>query len=456
MSVTQTDITYPSSIDPALTTLKALIAYPTGASNLAICVVMHGWTQTVADLTDSDMIARFAEGSYYMLASVTGSFDVGEDIAGSLGGAAVCNVASADQLVPRAVTTPFQVGEVVTGDDSGATATIASIATNSLFCIYPELRGRNGSDGTPDGGGREVQDIIDAIDYVLANYASETDASQIHIVGYSGGGGNVQSATARYPDRFNGAVTFFGMCDYGYTPDRGWWYTNSSYRTTIEERLGGPPSLVNLAYQARASILARRNYSGGHLYIYHDYDDGAVSVINAERIISALDALEYAYSANLTDHLSAVRWLHESPQAGNSVILAERDFLPVFTAKSHDAWTVPASGTLIACGWLDSSRFNLWLDDGLANYAEITYNTSTRTFTVRSAQTVDVVLSLKNQTPSASVTITLNGEEYTETANGSGVATYSATVAPVASAVAEYVNLRRQVGLPSSIWTSIA
>lgn len=454
MAVTQANITYPSSIDPALTTLKASVAYPTGASNLAICVIMHGWSQQVSDLTDSHMITRFAEGVYYTLSGLSDAFDVGEALTGSLGGAATCNIASAEQLVPRSITTPFQVGEIVTGGSSGATATIASIASNNLFCVYPEMRGRNSSSGAPDGGGREIQDIIDAIDYVLAHYASETDASQIYIVGYSGGGGNVQSATVRFPDKFNGAVTFFGICDYGYTPNEGWWYTNPTYRTSIEEWVGGTPYLANSAFRARASILARRNYSGGHLYIYHDYDDSAVSAVNAERIIEVLDELGYGnYTADLTDQPMTVRWLHESPRAGQMVILAERGFLPAFSAKADAAWTVPTAATMNAVGWIDTSRFSLWLDDGLASYAQIIYDTTTRIFTIKPPTTTAITLRLKNQTPAASVTTTINGVAYTETADGAGVAEYTAEIQPMQNSAAKMISLRnRFTGIPAAIW----
>ena len=454
MTATQANITYGSSIDGALTTLKALVAYPSSASNLPVCAIMHGWSQQVSDLIDSYMVDRFAEGVYYTISGVSGSFESGEALSGSLGGAATCNAASADQIVPHTITSAFQVGEVVTGGTSGATATIASIASNNLFCIYPEMRGRNGASGAPDGGGREVQDIIDAIDHVLSNYPSETDASQIYIVGYSGGGGNAQSASVRFPDRFNAVVSFFGMADYGYSRNLGWWYTNPTYRVSLEEWIGATPLLDNNAYRSRASLLARRNYTNGHLYIYHDYDDTAVPVINAERIVNALNGLGYDnFTASLTDASMPVRWFHESPTVGESVILAERDFLPLFSAKSYDAWTVPASGTLITIGWIDTSRFALWVEDGTDTYAEVTYNTTSRVFTIKPTTAVDIVLSLKGQTPAAGITTTINGAQYTETADGNGVAEYSISIQPLETGADRAINMRTMLdALPNANW----
>jgi len=397
--------------------------------------VMHGWNQTASAIYDSHALARFTNGVYFVVSGATGDFTNGEALTGDLGGAGLVNIGIADQVVPRSITTPFQVGEVLTGGSSGETATIASIETAQAFVVFPEMRGRNGSSGTADGGGRETQDIIDAVEHCRTTYSAVVDPDLVLIAGYSGGGGNVQSATARFPDYFAGAAAFFGMCDYGYTDGESWYYLNPAYSTGIAAWVGGVPSVVPKAYRARASVLARANYSGGHLWLYHDIDDIRVDAAMHVRAVYEMGAAGLSnFSESLTTSADAVRWLHESPTSGNPVVLAELDYLPDFCAGTLAAWTIPAAGALVVCGWVDTKRLSVWLGNGLATYGLCTYNTTTDTYTITTdTPTAISYLALKGRTPAATINATINGVADSEVADGDGVATFQIpfTAAPV-------------------------
>lgn len=426
MTVSQDTLTYSSSIDA--TSLKALAVYPAGASNLPILVVMHSYSTEVSTGFDDAARERYADGHYYHIGAVTGAFVNGEAITGDLGGAATLNVAGPGLVVPQDIVTPFQVGEVITGA-GGAFATIASIDDTQTFALFVEMRGRGASGGSQDSGGIEVQDIIDAIDYVLAHYGSETDAGQIHILGHSGGGGNVFSCLARFPDRFNSGISFYGISDYGFDAVDGWYPNAPGYQATMDAWIGGSPSAFLTRYHARASLLAVSNYSGGHLFMFHDTGDGTVGVVNSRNV---RDALNNANLTNYTYSESAPgddpRWNHNLPIAGQTVILGEPDFMVPISDKSYPAWTVPVSGSLGVAGWVDTSRFALWLGSGLDEYGRVAYNAGTGQFVIYgyTGQT-SWNLKLKGQTPMGSVTVIINGKRYTQTADGDGVATFTDT-----------------------------
>ncbi|MGB6222944.1 alpha/beta hydrolase family protein, partial [Haloferula sp.] len=96
---------------------------------------------------------------------------------------------------------------------------------SGFFAISVAMRGRDGSDGVRDSGGLEVHDIYDAVEAVKANptFVGLIDPSNVHITGYSGGGGNTMSALSKFPDYFRVGASFFGMSDYGYNLTDGWY-----------------------------------------------------------------------------------------------------------------------------------------------------------------------------------------------------------------------------------------
>ena len=91
---------------------------------------------------------------------------------------------------------------------------IVRLAQRGLFAIAPDMRGRGRSAGQWDSGGLDVMDIYDAVQFGLREFAGQIDASNLNVMGYSGGGGNTFSCVVRFPDLFRVAASFFGVPDY--------------------------------------------------------------------------------------------------------------------------------------------------------------------------------------------------------------------------------------------------
>jgi dipeptidyl aminopeptidase/acylaminoacyl peptidase len=88
-------------------------------------------------------------------------------------------------------------------------STVAGVRENAqrlrdagFFAISVTMRGREGSEGTRDSGGLEIHDIYDAVEAVKTSFARLVNPANVHITGYSGGGGNTLSALTKFPDYF--------------------------------------------------------------------------------------------------------------------------------------------------------------------------------------------------------------------------------------------------------------
>ena len=156
-----------------------------------------------------------------------------------------------------------------------------SLARKGFVSIVVAMRGRDGSEGKRDSGGLEIYDIFDGVEHIKADpfFADKIDPTNLHISGYSGGGGNVMSSLTKFPDYFNLGAAFFGMSDYGYDLQNGWYNNGANYggpRTPILDADIGNPNLgspeVLDRYLARASNQASKNnpYSEIHLFVNED------------------------------------------------------------------------------------------------------------------------------------------------------------------------------------------
>src|SRR5688572_22528395 len=175
-------------------------------------------------------------------------------------------------------------------------------ARHGVFALFVEMRGRGGSGGTPDASGREIDDIVAAVEHVKQFYANWVDPSQVHIVGYSGGGGNALAAAAKFPDYFNSVTSFFGIRDYGHNSETGWYQASADevQRALLEAWIGGSPEAVPDRYHARYSLGAIMNYRG-HLWLFHDQSDINVPATQSLLVADVLSSAEASnYTLNLT------------------------------------------------------------------------------------------------------------------------------------------------------------
>ena len=429
MAVTSENIVYASSIDPALTNLKAILTYRAGTSNRPLHVWMHGFTGVSTSFLSTTR-DRAPYPTYLGIMGVSGTFQTGETVSGGGVSATMFGYTSTDMALGSA-TGVFTAGTVITGATSGATATIVDVLQADVVCLFVDMRGRNGSSGSQDGGGREVYDIADAVAWVLANRASLVDATQIHFVGYSGGGANGLTMATRFPDLFNSIVAYFPISDYGFITNYGWWWTNGvSDKNTLQTWIGGTPLTARGAYHARMTQGAVSNYSQGSLKLYHDALDGTVPVWHTEQVRDYLALFDFDHvSVTITTASDTLRALHANPDlnAQPRLALFEPAYISEIHAKALPELTVPASGRLIVQGWVTTKRFELWLDDGLDRVGVVEYDGLTFNIRTTDQPSCPWTLRVFGQTPSASVVATVNGEELTETADGDGVAEFTGT-----------------------------
>lgn len=317
---------------------------------------------------------------------------------------------------------------VMHGFSEGAAAITATtrlrLAAYGVVVLTVSMRGRDGSTGSADYGAREIQDIVDAVEY-LKERIPEVDQEQVYVLGYSGGGGNAFSSISKFPDYFNGAISYFGISDYGA------WYpvSGSSRQALMDAGIGDNPTNAPDSYLARKSVDAVTNYLG-HLWMFHDESDLIVPVSNSDNVRDTLDLASMTnYEYHRSDSGDATRWNHGYPDSQSSLIAGEIEFMPEIAAKSLPVQIVPESGTLQIAGYLVTKRFALWLGTGTEEFGEVIYNMTTRTFTITTetgAATWE--LTLKGQTPSSSISATINGVGDTQSSNADGIVVFTGNI----------------------------
>lgn len=278
------------------------------------------------------------------------------------------------------------------------------MAAYGVFAAAPGMRGRNGASGSQDSSRREIADIYDCVNYISSTFAEIVDPDHVCIVGYSGGGGNVMAMAAKFPDFAQYLVEHFGISDYGVqSSPAGWADTNTTW-------MGGNYATVPDNYLSCRHDLAAANYSGGHMWLYHDRQDPTVSVVQSEQFADVMATAGLTnFEESYTDTGDPVRWTHNNPTGANSIIGTEANWLTAVAAKTYPAWTVPAAGTLRVCGYLVTKRFEVWLggttrySGGLSEVATLVYDTVAGTYELTShTGTCDAYVKQGNLTGTAS------------------------------------------------------
>ncbi len=227
------------------------------------------------------------------------------------------------------------------------------IASYGMCVLVPDMR------VAKDNSGREIHDIVDAVNHYRTVWNTRLSADKVAIVGYSGGGGNALAAACKFPDFWTTIVSHFGMSDYGYDAVFGWWAQNVGGRPTIEARMGGNPTEVPNAYRARNTLEALPNASGAYFHFFHDASDESVQINQSER---AATALSNAGLTNYVEHYTTVsdnpRWTHGYPNA-EPLSLTENYWKN--DVLTREAWTISSSGSLRIIGYVKTKRFAIWL-----------------------------------------------------------------------------------------------
>lgn len=274
-----------------------------------------------------------------------------------------------------------------------------------FFVITPSMRGRDGSDGRRDSGGREVHDIYDAVEAVKARYPELVDPGHVYITGYSGGGGNTLSALTKFPDYWNAAASFFGISDYGYDSESSWYFHGSkaNHQSTLRSDVGNPTAgdpLVIDRFYARASDRAAGNNPYAEIHLFVNEDEALTPLYQHQSYYTrALAAESFTGEfANVTHHVGypdlyvdfnqdgqdsadeLQYWVHQKQNADQQAA-AERWFIDRMVAKQIPTPELNRADTMHVAGYLKTEAFALYLGDGQNAAGALTYDLSSDTYT---------------------------------------------------------------------------
>ena len=232
---------------------------------------------------------------------------------------------------------------------------ILRLAERGLFAIAPDIRGRGGSAGRFDSCGLDVMDVYDAVQFCCRKFARQVDASNLNVIGYSGGGGNAFACFVRFPDTFRVAASFFGVPDYAElyrTTDR------SDVKRILSATLGGTPRQQPAAYAARNFTQAAGNNAQTRFHIFWDEKETACPGFIDEDFIRA-------GHRNCIPHWSRqrdkYRWRHGYTTDSPDLVKADDIFVPEILKRQVAAPQLPRTGILIVPGYVVTQHFQIWL-----------------------------------------------------------------------------------------------
>jgi dipeptidyl aminopeptidase/acylaminoacyl peptidase len=178
---------------------------------------------------------------------------------------------------------------------------IERAVSEGYVVIFPEYRGSRGYGAehykAQDFGGKDVDDVLDAADYLASRVV--VDPARLGIVGRSRGGMIALLAIERSPKKFRAAVDVVGITDFvaymSYKPD----YRRQDVAKT--RRFGGTP-FENLPAYLDASPLTHVDKIETPLLIHATTFDQTVPVqLHTERLIDALKARGKPFEAKIYD-----------------------------------------------------------------------------------------------------------------------------------------------------------
>ncbi len=191
--------------------------------------------------------------------------------------------------------------------------------------LHPNFRGVNQH---PEACGSRLarQDILDAIEYMIANY--KVDQSRIYLAGSSGGGHMTMLMAGHHPDRFSAASAWVGISDladwYRFHLKEG---VPQNYAKMILKSLQDKPgasSEIDAEYRDRSPLYWIANASGLHLDLNAGVTDGKTGSVPFTHTIRAFNVLA---EANQTTPVSNAEMQQlwdagklNTPQASDQVV----------------------------------------------------------------------------------------------------------------------------------------
>ncbi|NCQ54673.1 prolyl oligopeptidase family serine peptidase [Candidatus Parcubacteria bacterium] len=333
------DMSYKATLDDIFP-LFALVCYRKNAAHLPVLVIMHEYTEINDRYSLMETAKRFAEKDFFVIVP---------DMRGR-GRYAERNLV---QYNINSLSVPSLLKRIILKIYSG-------ISSRGIF-IKP-------SSGKSDSSGKEIHDIYDAVEFVKKNYNEIVDGSNINIIGYSGGGGNVLAAITKSPDYFNVAVSYFGISDY-----KSWYEaTNSAdIKHQLISDLGGTPNEVPDKYQIRNFIEAAGNNESTMIFLFVDEEDRLTPKWQSEAFHSK-SAKSKLYLSRRQD---PIRYMHGRPSQVPDIIESENAF--VLRMKQSSPKKEPTDRVFLANGFLyyknitvlfgsgDDSMFKVkWIEEG--------------------------------------------------------------------------------------------
>ncbi|MEQ8847420.1 prolyl oligopeptidase family serine peptidase [Botrimarina sp.] len=302
------------------------------------------------------------------------------------------------------------------------------LAGEGFVAVLVAMRGRDGSDGQRDSGGLEIYDIYDAVEHLKADdyFAPRVDRTNVHITGFSGGGGNVMSALTKFPDYFRLGSSYYGISDYGFDPVTGWYVNGADVGvmrtdqldTDVGDPTTGDPGVLD-RYLARASNLASKNnpYSEIHLFVNSDetisppvnhasYRDNAVAAASSPGEFDNITVHVGQSDGSLwVDHNGdGVRdddELQNFPHSGGleSQARGEAWYLDRLRAGLIPEPVLAPADELFVAGWVRTKPFELFIGDGQDAAARLEYELDDR------AMAFQMLIESSDKSPAARLTV---------------------------------------------------
>jgi len=251
-------------------------------------------------------------------------------------------------------------------------------AEHQWLLVCPHFRGPNlttNPKATQAGGSLLAQhDIIDAIEYMKANYA--VDDLRIYIIGGSGGGHMTSLMCSKYPDVFAAGVAYCPI-----TSLKDWHAQGNPYAKHVEAVCAGKPGdspEIDFEYTRRSPRTFITNAANCRLLISHGDKDGTIWTSQSWETYAKLRPLNHkvvfeSWSAGHVGNTpSGIKWLSTKVR---STDVPEHLQIVTDEAKSYFwLYLAPTEGLTLAKCTAKLSRTSPKEGDAAAQKVELSLN----------------------------------------------------------------------------------